>query len=116
MPVRTRGGGLDVEGFGIVFIEAQACGCATIAGDGGGAPETIRPGAGLVVNGRRRSSLLRAIDQLLTDASYRQRIQQCARQTAVTVWGTDTLYKRFSALCSLHTDLADLTPATGSES
>ena len=53
MPCRTRGAGLDVEGLGIVFLEASATGVAVVAGDSGGAPETVRDGeTGRVVDGR----------------------------------------------------------------
>src|ERR1700742_5232488 len=52
MPCRTRGAGLDVEGFGIVFLEASATGVPVVAGNSGGAPETIRDGeTGVVVDG-----------------------------------------------------------------
>ena len=53
MPCRTRGSGLDVEGLGIVFLEAAASGLPVIAGRSGGAPETVQPGhTGTVVDGR----------------------------------------------------------------
>src|SRR5581483_548411 len=53
MPCRTRGAGLDVEGLGIVFLEASATGVPVIAGCSGGAPETVRHNeTGLVVDGR----------------------------------------------------------------
>ncbi len=52
MPCRTRGAGLDVEGLGIVYLEASACGVPVVAGRSGGAPETVlRRGDG---PGRRR--------------------------------------------------------------
>ena len=52
MPCRTRGAGLDVEGLGIVYLEASATGVPVVAGDSGGAPETVRDGeTGLVVDG-----------------------------------------------------------------
>ena len=44
MPCRTRGQGLDVEGLGIVFLEASATGIPVIAGNSGGAPETVENG------------------------------------------------------------------------
>ncbi len=44
MPARSRWGGLEVEGLGIVYLEAAATGLAVIAGRSGGAPETIVPG------------------------------------------------------------------------
>jgi phosphatidyl-myo-inositol dimannoside synthase len=68
MPCRTRGAGLDVEGLGIVFLEASATGVPVVAGDSGGAPETVREGeTGIVVHGRSVSQISDAIVELLTD-------------------------------------------------
>jgi len=66
MPCRTRGSGLDVEGLGIVFLEASASGLPVIAGESGGAPETVLAGrTGVVVDGRDvRAVALAAIDLL----------------------------------------------------
>ena len=50
MPCRTRGAGLDVEGLGIVYLEASATGVPVVAGKSGGAPETVLDGE----TGRRR--------------------------------------------------------------
>src|SRR5437764_24703 len=44
MPCRTRLGGLDVEGLGIVFLEAAACGLPVVAGNSGGAPDAVLEG------------------------------------------------------------------------
>jgi phosphatidylinositol alpha-1,6-mannosyltransferase len=44
MPCRTRRGGLDVEGLGIVYLEASAAGLPVVGGDSGGAPDAIREG------------------------------------------------------------------------
>jgi phosphatidyl-myo-inositol dimannoside synthase len=44
MPCRTRRGGLDVEGLGIVYLEASATGLPVIGGDSGGAPDAILDG------------------------------------------------------------------------
>ena len=53
MPCRTHGRGLDVEGLGIVYLEASASGLPVVAGDSGGAPETVLDGVtGNVVDGR----------------------------------------------------------------
>ena len=55
MPCRTRGAGLDVEGLGIVYLEASSTGVPVVAGDSGGAPETVQDGVtGRVVKGQRR--------------------------------------------------------------
>jgi phosphatidyl-myo-inositol dimannoside synthase len=52
MPCRTRRAGLDVEGLGIVYLEASATGLPVIAGDSGGASDAVLPGeTGYVVAG-----------------------------------------------------------------
>ncbi|MGD0066495.1 MAG: glycosyltransferase family 4 protein [Streptosporangiaceae bacterium] len=51
MPCRTRRAGLDVEGLGIVYLEASATGLPVIGGDSGGAPDAILDGeSGYVVH------------------------------------------------------------------
>lgn len=68
MPCRTRVGGLNVEGLGLVFLEAAASGLPVVAGDSGGAPETVRPGrTGHVVDGRDITGVARAVGDLLAD-------------------------------------------------
>lgn len=68
MPCRTRLGGLDVEGLGIVYLEAQACGVPVLAGDSGGAPEALLPGrSGEVVDGREPGAVAAAVSRLLAD-------------------------------------------------
>jgi phosphatidylinositol alpha-1,6-mannosyltransferase len=50
MPCKSRWGGLEVEGLGLVFLEAAATGIPVLAGDSGGSPETVLPGqSGFVV-------------------------------------------------------------------
>lgn len=74
MPCRTRHAGLDVEGLGIVFLEAQACGVPVLAGDSGGAPEALLPGrSGQVVDGTSARAVADAVARLLSDpAALRQ--------------------------------------------
>ena len=68
MPCRTRGAGLDVEGLGIVYLEASACGVPVVAGRSGGAPETVLDGrTGLVVDGTSHSEIAESVADLLTD-------------------------------------------------
>jgi phosphatidylinositol alpha-1,6-mannosyltransferase len=51
MPCRSRWGGLEVEGLGLVFLEAAAAGLPVLAGSSGGSPETVVPGeTGFVVD------------------------------------------------------------------
>jgi phosphatidyl-myo-inositol dimannoside synthase len=68
MPCRTRRGGLDVEGLGIVYLEASATGLPVIGGESGGAPDAILPGeTGYVVGGRETAALADRLLQLLRD-------------------------------------------------
>jgi phosphatidyl-myo-inositol dimannoside synthase len=68
MPCRTRRAGLDVEGLGIVYLEASATGLPVIGGDSGGAPDAILDGeTGYVVPGRSEAALTDRLVQLLAD-------------------------------------------------
>ncbi len=68
MPCRTRLGGLEVEGWGNVFIEAAACGKAVVVGDSGGARESLVDGeTGLLVDGTRVDMVADAVGILLAD-------------------------------------------------
>jgi phosphatidylinositol alpha-1,6-mannosyltransferase len=68
MPCRTRRGGLDVEGLGIVYLEASATGLPVICGDSGGAPDAVIDGeTGYVVPGRDPRTLADRLIQLLAD-------------------------------------------------
>src|SRR5581483_7297653 len=72
MPCRTRRGGLDIEGLGIVFLEASATGLPVIAGDSGGAPDAVRAGeTGYVVAGRDIEAVAERIIALLRDEALR---------------------------------------------
>ncbi len=68
MPCRTRRGGLDVEGLGIVYLEASASGLPVVGGDSGGAPDAILNGeTGYVVPGRDTEAVAARIAELLAD-------------------------------------------------
>jgi phosphatidylinositol alpha-1,6-mannosyltransferase len=68
MPCRTRRHGLDVEGLGIVYLEASAAGLPVIGGDSGGAPDAILPGeSGYVVPGGDVAAVAARLTQLLGD-------------------------------------------------
>ncbi|MFD6401090.1 glycosyltransferase family 4 protein [Nocardia sp. NPDC060249] len=90
MPCRTRGAGLDVEGLGIVFLEASATGVPVVAGDSGGAPETVREGeTGIVVHGRSVSQISDAIVELLTDRDKAAEMGAAGRAWVERNWHWD---------------------------
>ena len=66
MPCRTRRAGLDVEGLGIVYLEASATGLPVIGGDSGGAPDAILAGESGYVVGDVAGTAAR-VAELLTD-------------------------------------------------
>lgn len=102
MPCRTRGAGLDVEGLGIVFLEAPATGIPVVAGRSGGAPETVLDGeTGQVVDGRDVDELAEVISGLLADPDRAQRMGQAGRQWVSRDWNWDTLTARLSGLMNM---------------
>lgn len=74
MPHRELASG-DTEGFGVVFLEANACGVPVVAGIAGGAPDAVRDGVnGLTVNGDDVSAIAQVVMRLLEDAALRERL------------------------------------------
>lgn len=70
MPCRSRWADLEVEGLGLVYLEAQACARPAITGDSGGAPEAVVPGeTGFVVGGADHRGLAARLVELLGDPS-----------------------------------------------
>ncbi len=67
MPCRERKGGLEVEAFGIVFIQAQGVGRPVVAGRIGGVPDAVGPDSGLLVDGAAPHELLDALVSVLGD-------------------------------------------------
>ncbi len=96
MACRTRWGGLEQEGFGIVFVEAAACGVAQVAGDSGGAAEAVDDGVtGLVV--RRPDDpreVAAALQALLSDPGRRADMARASRKRAVAEFSYDVLAER----------------------
>ncbi len=81
MPCRTRLGGLEVEGWGNVFIEAAACGRPVVVGDSGGAREALVDGeTGILVDGARVDRVSDAVATLLGDSGLARRMGEAGRQ------------------------------------
>ncbi|GGP41352.1 glycosyltransferase family 4 protein [Saccharothrix coeruleofusca] len=99
MPCRTRGRGLDVEGLGIVYLEASATGLPVVAGRSGGAPETVRDGVtGHVVDGREVAEVADAVAGLLADPGTAAKMGRAGREWVSTQWRWDTLATRLTHL------------------
>jgi phosphatidylinositol alpha-1,6-mannosyltransferase len=87
MPCRTRGAGLDVEGLGIVYLEASATGVPVVAGRSGGAPETVVDGeTGLVVDGWDVGAIAAAVSDVLADPDRAVRMGAAGRRWVVDNW------------------------------
>ena len=95
---RSRWGGLEQEGFGIVFLEAAAAGVPAVAGHSGGAAEAVADGeTGLVVQDPRDpSAVASAIERLLADPGMAARQGQAARARSETEYSYDVLAGRLS--------------------
>ncbi|MFJ2894709.1 glycosyltransferase family 4 protein [Streptomyces sp. NPDC087218] len=99
MPCRTRRGGLDVEGLGIVFLEASATGLPVVAGDSGGAPDAVIDGeTGWVVRGGSADEAAERIVTLLHDPELRRRMGERGRAWVEEKWRWDLLAERLRAL------------------
>lgn len=80
MPCRSRLGGMEVEGWGNVFVEASACGLPIVVGDSGGARETVVDGeTGLLVEGRDVRQVADAVAGLLADPARARRMGEAGR-------------------------------------
>ena len=101
MPCRTRRGGLDVEGFGIVFLEASAVGLPVVAGISGGSPDAVRDGeTGYLVDGRDPDALTDRLVTLLTDRDLARRMGRAGRAWVEANWRWEIQAARMAAMLS----------------
>jgi phosphatidylinositol alpha-1,6-mannosyltransferase len=101
MPCRTRRGGLDVEGLGIVYLEASATGLPVVAGDSGGAPDAVREGeTGYVVPGRDLLALADRLVTVLSDATLARRLGRAGRSWVEAAWRWSSQAQRLHTLLS----------------
>ncbi|MFF5424304.1 MULTISPECIES: glycosyltransferase family 4 protein [unclassified Streptomyces] len=99
MPCRTRRGGLDVEGLGIVYLEASATGLPVVAGDSGGAPDAVLDGeTGWVVRGGSAEETADRVATLLLDPELRARMGERGRAWVEEKWRWDLLAERLREL------------------
>ncbi|NJQ14794.1 glycosyltransferase family 4 protein [Streptomyces bohaiensis] len=102
MPCRTRRGGLDVEGLGIVYLEASATGLPVVGGDSGGAPDAVLDGeTGWVVRGGAPTAAEETAERLVTllgDPELRRRMGERGRAWVEEKWRWDLIAERLRAL------------------
>jgi phosphatidyl-myo-inositol dimannoside synthase len=99
MPCRTRRGGLDVEGLGIVYLEASATGLPVLAGDSGGAPDAVVEGeTGYVVPGRGVREVAARLTDLLTDPAGAVAMGEKGRSFIEREWTWDLVAGRLQEI------------------
>ncbi|MET0424913.1 MAG: glycosyltransferase family 4 protein [Actinoplanes sp.] len=103
MPCRTRAAGLDVEGLGIVYLEASATGLPVVGGDSGGAPDAVREGVtGHVVGGRDVPAIADRIAGLLADPDRAKAMGAAGREWVEQEWRWEKQAARMTALLDSH--------------
>ena len=99
MPSRSRLMGLEVEGLGIVYLEASACGLPVLAGNSGGAPDAVvQNETGLVVDGTNNKEIADAAIELLTKVDLSTKMGAAGRQWIVENWRWEIWSRSFEDL------------------
>ena len=99
MPSRSRLAGLEVEGLGIVYLEASACGLAVIGGKSGGAPDAVLEGeTGFAVDGTSPQEVAAAAIKLLSDPELAQKMGARGRKWIIEEWRWEIWSQRFTSL------------------
>jgi phosphatidylinositol alpha-1,6-mannosyltransferase len=99
MPSRSRLAGLEVEGLGIVYLEASSCALPVIAGRSGGAPDAVDEGVtGFSVDGTSTSEVSSAIIELLDDPARAKAMGEAGRRWIIENWRWDIWSTQFNKL------------------
>jgi phosphatidylinositol alpha-1,6-mannosyltransferase len=99
MPSRSRLAGLEVEGLGIVYLEASACGLPVIGGKSGGAPDAVLEGeTGFAVDGTSPQEVAAAAIKLLNDPALAQQMGARGRKWIIDEWRWEIWSQRFATL------------------
>lgn len=99
MPSRSRFFGLEVEGLGIVYLEASACGLPVVAGDSGGAPDAVKESiTGFVVDGTSVSAVASATIEILSNPELATSMGRAGRRWIEEEWRWQIWSARFLEL------------------
>ena len=99
MPCRTRRAGLDVEGLGIVYLEASATGLPVVGGDSGGAPDAIIDGeTGYVVPGGDTAAVADRLGALLADPAGAAAMGEKGQAWVEREWTWDLVAERLQRI------------------
>jgi phosphatidylinositol alpha-1,6-mannosyltransferase len=99
MPSRSRFWGLEVEGLGISYLEASACGLPVIAGASGGAPDAVDQGkSGVVVSGIDNDAIAKAVISFLNDPDISKTMGQYGRKWVIEKWRWEIWSEAFEQL------------------
>ena len=101
MPCRTRMGGWDVEGLGIVFLEGSATGLPVIVGDSGGAVDAVIDGeTGYLVDGTNTAEIADRIAYLFSNPDVAKKMGEAGRNWVTQEWTWDQNFKKLDGLLS----------------
>lgn len=99
MPSRSRFFGLEVEGLGIVYLEASACAIPVVAGISGGAPDAVQEGiTGLCVDGTNAAQIAEAVIHICSDSKRAAKMGLAGRNWVIEQWGWEIWSKEFNTL------------------
>jgi len=99
MPVRSRFYGFEVEGLGIAYLEASACGLPVVVGNSGGAVDAvIDQVTGLLVDGKNINEISGAICRLLAEPAKAQAMGQAGRGWVISDWQLSSWSEKFNNL------------------
>ena len=97
MPVRSRFSGLEVEGLGIVYLEASACGLPVIVGNSGGAVDAVLDKkTGLLVDGTKSDQIADAICELLANPERAKQMGAAGRDWVINNWQLSSWSEKFN--------------------
>ena len=99
MPSRSRFFGLEVEGLGIVYLEASSCGLPVVGGKSGGAPDAVLAGeTGVVVDGTNTFEIAEACIELLNNPELSALMGANGRAWIIENWRWEIWASKYAAL------------------